>query len=143
MIWSRFLGSAHLRRKKSLRRNPNHLLQRRQRIHIVCYLYRFKRKSLETSLFLSFGGSSKTEKQEETVRSKYMPAEETPIEEAFTLKFTQQGGKFIYCEDKKESVNVFKNILAENGWDDCEMLCFGPNCKSGISGRPSPRPKRI
>ena len=40
-----------------------------------------------------------------------MPAEETPIEEAFTLKFTEQGGKFIYCEDKKESVNVFKNIL--------------------------------
>ena len=42
-----------------------------------------------------------------------MPAEETPIEEAFALKFTEQGGKFLYCEDKKESVNVFKNILAE------------------------------
>ena len=53
-----------------------------------------------------------------------MPAEETPIEEGFTLKFTEQGGKFIYCENKEESVIVFKNILAENHWIDCEMLCL-------------------
>ena len=53
-----------------------------------------------------------------------MPAEETPIEEGFTLKFTEQGGKFIYCENREESVKVFKNILAENQWIDCEMLCL-------------------
>ena len=55
-----------------------------------------------------------------------MPAEETPIEEGFTLKFTEQGGKFIYCENREESVKVFKNILAENHWIDCEMLCLHP-----------------
>jgi len=95
-------------------------------------------KRLFSSLF---GGSSKTEKQEDTVRSKYMPAEETPIEEAFTLKFTEQGGKFIYCEDKKESVNVFKSILAENGWNDCEMLCFQPKLQERYI-RPSITPTK-
>jgi len=78
-------------------------------------------KRLFSSLF---GGSSKPEKKDEAVRSKYMPAVEVPIEESFTIKFTKQGGKFIYCESKKESIEAFKNILSENKWDDCEMLCF-------------------
>ncbi|GIR81896.1 MAG: hypothetical protein CM15mP83_6220 [Flavobacteriaceae bacterium] len=37
----------------------------------------------------------KPKKKEETVRSKYMPAEETPIEEGFTLKFTEQGEVYL------------------------------------------------
>lgn len=53
-----------------------------------------------------------------------MPAREVPIEEAFTLKFTQQGGKFLYCENTEEAVRAFDNVIQEKKWTSSEMLCF-------------------
>lgn len=76
--------------------------------------------------FLSsiFGNTAKKEEKDKPEQSKYMPAREIPIEEAFTLKFTQQGGKFLYCENTEEAVRAFDNVIQEKKWTSSEMLCF-------------------
>jgi L-lactate utilization protein LutB len=76
--------------------------------------------------FLSslFGSAPKQEEKEQPERSKYMPAQEVPIEESFTLKFTQQGGKFIYCENTDEALRAFDDVIKEKKWTSSEMLCF-------------------
>ena len=53
-----------------------------------------------------------------------MPKKEDPIEERFSYKFTENGGKFLYCEDKSECDDFFTKILEENKWEDVEILCY-------------------
>ena len=76
--------------------------------------------------FLSsiFGNTAKKEEKDKPEQSKYMPAKEVPIEEAFTHKFTQQGGKFLYCENTEEAIRAFDNVIQEKKWASSEMLCF-------------------
>jgi len=50
-------------------------------------------------------------------KSKFMPIEKPPIDELFMLNFKKNGGKFIYCENKDELLQNFKNILLENDWE--------------------------
>lgn len=78
-------------------------------------------KRLLSSLF---GSAPKQESKEHPERSKYMPKDEVPIEEGFTLKFTQQGGKFIYCENTDEAIKAFDDVIHEKKWGSSEMLCF-------------------
>ena len=40
-----------------------------------------------------------------------MPKKEDPIEERFSYKFTENGGKFLYCENKFECDDFFTKIL--------------------------------
>ncbi|PDS26868.1 lactate utilization protein B/C [Flavobacterium branchiophilum] len=46
------------------------------------------------------------------------------IEERFVKLFHENGGKFIYCEDFNELREQFLNILVENDWFECSVLCF-------------------
>ena len=53
-----------------------------------------------------------------------MPKKDDPIEERFTLNFTENGGKFLYCEDKSECDKFFSQIIKENKWNEVEILCY-------------------
>jgi hypothetical protein len=48
------------------------------------------------------------------------------VDEEFIYHFKKNGGKFIYCENKKEIGEQFENILEENDWFENEVLCFDP-----------------
>jgi L-lactate utilization protein LutC len=47
---------------------------------------------------------------------------ELPLDETFAEKFTNSGGKFIYCLTEEEILDSIINIIEENGWD--EILSF-------------------
>ena len=64
------------------------------------------------------------EELSEEVSGKYMPDLNDPVEERFTYFFTENGGKFLYCENKHECVNFFLKIIEENNWEDAEILCY-------------------
>ncbi len=63
----------------------------------------------------------------EEFSGKYMPDLNDPIEERFTYFFTENGGKFLYCENKLECINFFSQIIDENNWEDAEILCYDDN----------------
>jgi len=48
------------------------------------------------------------------------------IDELFTKNFIKNGGKFLYCETIEEIKENFLNILEENDWFECDVLCFDP-----------------
>ena len=62
------------------------------------------------------------EELSEEVSGKYMPDLNDPVEERFTYFFTENGGKFLYCENKPECVNFFLKIIEENNWEDAEQI---------------------
>lgn len=72
----------------------------------------------------SFFNNPSNDNQEEAESGKYMPKKEDPIEQRFSFKFTQNGGKFLYCENKSECDDFFSKILEENNWKDVEILCY-------------------
>ena len=72
----------------------------------------------------SFFNNPSNDNQEEVESGKYMPKKEDPIEQRFSFKFTQNGGKFLYCENKSECDDFFSKILEENNWKDVEILCY-------------------
>ena len=43
-----------------------------------------------------------------------MPEKIAPIEERFTFNFTENGGKFLYFENKSECDTFFSQIIEEN-----------------------------
>ncbi len=72
----------------------------------------------------SFFNKSEKENLEENKDGKYMPKLKAPIEERFTFNFTENGGKFLYCETKSECDKFFSQIIQENKWNDVEILCY-------------------
>lgn len=72
----------------------------------------------------SFFNNPSNDNKEEVESGKYMPKKKDPIEQRFSFKFTQNGGKFLYCENKSECDNFFSKILEENNWKDVEILCY-------------------
>jgi len=72
----------------------------------------------------SFFNKSEKENSEEKEDGKYMPEIKAPIEERFTFNFTENGGKFLYCETKSECDGFFSQIIEENKWNDVEILCY-------------------
>ena len=72
----------------------------------------------------SFFNKSEKENSEENEDGKYMPEAKTPLEERFTFNFTENGGKFLYCETKSECDGFFSQIIEENKWNDVEILCY-------------------
>ena len=83
------------------------------------------------SLFKKFFGSANDSSNEEK-DSEYNPftAENTPIDELFTLNFKKNGGKFLYCENLSEVKNLFEDILTENDWYEIDVMCFEPKLYS-------------
>jgi len=72
----------------------------------------------------SFFNKSSEDKPKEDIEGKYMPEKITPIEEKFTFNFTENGGKFLYCENKSECDSFFSQIIEENQWENVEILCY-------------------
>lgn len=66
--------------------------------------------------------NSKSEKQRQGLKSKetgkYMPKQELPIDESFTINFKKNGGKFLYCDNIDEVYDNLNNIILENNWED-------------------------
>ncbi len=81
-----------------------------------------------------FSSKSKSDKEkEEDLRdsdlSKYTPEPTLPTDENFVKNFKENGGKFLYCQDKNEVLDIFGKILEENDWDGKECCCFDENLK--------------
>ncbi|HBK82570.1 MAG TPA: lactate utilization protein B/C [Flavobacterium sp.] len=68
-----------------------------------------------------FGSISDANTEEKV--NPYQPEISVPIDEKFTFNFKKNGGKFLYCEDLNELREQFENILEENDWFECEVLC--------------------
>ena len=71
--------------------------------------------------------SSKPEKKNR--ESKFLPKKKAVIEERFVLKFIENGGKFLYCENLNEVQHNFDLILQENEWIDEDILIINSSIK--------------
>ena len=56
-----------------------------------------------------------------------MPSIEVPIENTFAKKFTERGGKFIYCLNIDEVKQTFNSIISELKSDVTELFCLEKN----------------
>lgn len=59
---------------------------------------------------------------------KFAPVEKEPFDLAFVKRFTDSGGKFLYCEEAAEMHSFLKHISAESGLH--EIFCRDENCQS-------------
>ncbi|WP_430400403.1 lactate utilization protein B/C [Flavobacterium sp.] len=82
--------------------------------------------SLFRKIFGNSGDTSNSKKDKEE-KSPYTPEVNIPVDEMFTRNFQKNGGKFIYCENLNEISDNFLNILEENDWFECNVLCFEPS----------------
>lgn len=71
------------------------------------------------------GGESSEENKPKEV-SQFNPEVKIPADELFTLNFRKNGGKFLYCDTLEDLKEQLLNILEENDWFECEVLCFEP-----------------
>ncbi|MWB94867.1 lactate utilization protein B/C [Flavobacterium sp. GA093] len=80
------------------------------------------------SFFKKIFGSSNTASEEESESEYGNPAPDNnlSIDEQFIFNFKKNGGKFLYCENKREVAEQFENILEENDWFEGEVLCYEP-----------------
>jgi hypothetical protein len=53
--------------------------------------------------------------------SPYLAPQKDPKEIEFAKKFTDKGGKFIFSENRKDTLKYFRQILAENGWGNLDL----------------------
>src|SRR5687768_7847075 len=60
----------------------------------------------------------------------FLPEDQLPVDELFMLNFRKNGGKFIYCENLTEVHEQFLNVLEENDWFECEVMCLEPKLYS-------------
>tara|TARA_B110000967_G_scaffold108072_1_gene110800 strand:- start:3595 stop:4203 length:609 start_codon:yes stop_codon:yes gene_type:complete len=66
-----------------------------------------------------FGSKPDTSKSspENNDQSEFIEADNLPIDEAFTVKFNKNGGKFLYAETFNEVQNYLHDIIEENNWN--------------------------
>ena len=78
-----------------------------------------------------FGSISKSDKwqPEKKVDNKFLPKKDLPIDESFTVKFNENGGKFLYSENLNEAHQYLKQILKENNWTDKMALILNKKLK--------------
>ena len=72
------------------------------------------------SIFDQFFGKKKIEKKGKD--SQYLPKEDGPTHIEFVHNYIDRGGKFVYCENAKETRFYFESILQENNWTYEEVL---------------------
>ncbi len=84
--------------------------------------------SLFKKIFGAVNDLSNEEKNSET--SPFLPEDQLPVDELFMLNFRKNGGKFIYCDNLNEVHEQFLNVLEENDWFECEVICFEPKLYS-------------
>ena len=78
------------------------------------------------SFFRNLFGSKNDDssKEENASDSPFLPTQPNiPIDELFTIRFKNNGGKFLYCENSYELKENFLSILLENDWFECNVLC--------------------
>jgi len=85
--------------------------------------------SLFRKFLRSASKSDKNKDSKDKEQSKYMPEPKVPTDENFMVNFKKNGGKFLYCSDKSEVLDVFKQILDENNWNSAEACCFDEGLK--------------
>ena len=73
-----------------------------------------------------FGAGDVSGEEKNTDNNPFLPANELPIDELFMVNFRKNGGKFIYCDSVTEVHEQFLNVLEENDWFECEVVCFEP-----------------
>lgn len=84
--------------------------------------------SLFKKIFGSANDVSNDEKNADA--SPFLPEQEVPVDEQFTLNFKKNGGKFLYCENLTEVHDQFLNVLEENDWFERDVLCLEPRLYS-------------
>ena len=83
------------------------------------------------SLFKKIFGAGEVSGEEKNADANpFLPEQELPVDELFTLNFKKNGGKFIYCDNIGEVHEQFLNVLVENDWFECEAICFEPKLYS-------------
>jgi hypothetical protein len=84
------------------------------------------------SLFKKIFGAANDVSNEEknSDLNPFLPEQDVPADELFTFNFKKNGGKFIYCDNLAEVHDQFLNILEENDWFECEVMCFEPKLYS-------------
>lgn len=78
-------------------------------------------------LKLLFGKSEKNSRKKESQdfeTNKFMPEIKVPVDEMFRQNFTDNGGKFIYCENSDELFENFNYIIEENQWTKKDLTGF-------------------
>ena len=81
------------------------------------------------NFFSKFFKKSSSEKEPKIPESKFLPKKKAVIEERFILKFIENGGKFLYCENLSEVQENFDLILAENEWINQDLLMIKSELK--------------
>ena len=81
------------------------------------------------NFFSKFFKKSSSEKEPKSPDSKFLPKKKAVIEERFILKFIENGGKFLYCENLNEVQENFDLILAENEWINQDLLMIKSELK--------------
>lgn len=77
-----------------------------------------------------FGKKKQQTSQKNEDQGIYMPKENLPVDEEFTINFMKNGGKFIYCDSEAEILENFNAIIEENNWENKNVLCFDENLKA-------------
>ena len=74
------------------------------------------------NFFKKFFKKPSSKEDTKNPESKFLPKKKAVIEERFILKFIENGGKFLYCENLDEVQENFNLILDENEWIDSDIL---------------------
>lgn len=71
-----------------------------------------------------FGSSSDIQLTDcQSIHNEPPPLNPDTIEERFIAHFMKNGGKFLFCENLSEIKEQFLNILEENDWFECNVMC--------------------
>ena len=81
------------------------------------------------NFFSKFFNKSSSKEDSKNPESKFLPKKKVVIEERFVLKFIENGGKFLYCENLDEVQQNFDLILAENEWLNADVLMINSELK--------------
>jgi L-lactate utilization protein LutC len=84
-------------------------------------------------IFSSNSDKSKVKLEKEDQR-RFLPEEESPIDEKFTINFNNNGGKFLYCETSDEVQVNLNKIVEENNWSDKSALILNSQLKKKFKG---------
>jgi len=81
------------------------------------------------NFFSKFFKKSSSKEEPKNPESKFLPKKKAAIEERFILKFIENGGKFLYCENLGEVQKNFDLILDENEWVSQDILLINSTLK--------------
>ena len=82
------------------------------------------------NFFSKFFKKSFPKEEPKNPESKFLPKKKAVIEERFILKFIENGGKFLYCENLDEVQQNFDLIIKENEWTSSDLLLINKNLKN-------------